>query len=232
MSSESQPFLDWLAQWEESLPDASLSEVVPDPARAALVSEDMLKGFCNQGALASPRAGGIVPAVVRLFQRAHDLGGRHFLLFQDTHDPDAVEFSAYPPHCVAGTAESETIDELKALPFSDLFVTLPKNSISSSIGTGLDAWLEAHPQVTDFIVVGVCTDICVYLAALYLRMRANILGQREARVVVPADCVQTYDLPVETAAELGALPHDADLLHRVFLYHMALNGIEVVAHLA
>jgi nicotinamidase-related amidase len=232
MTAESNPFLDWLARWEESLPDASLGEVVSDPAQVALVSQDMVKGFCNQGALASSRAAGIVPAVVRLLQRAHDLGTRHFLLFQDTHESDAVEFSAYPPHCVAGTQESETIDELTALPFSDLFVIMPKNSISSAIGTGLDAWLEAHPQVTDFIVVGVCTDICVYLAALYLRMRANILRQREARIVVPADCVQTYDLPVETAAELAALPHDGDLLHRIFLYHMALNGIEVVAHLA
>ena len=231
MNIEVQPFLDWLARWEKRLPDSSLREILADPARMALVSEDMVKGFCNQGALASPRAGSIVPAVVRLFQRAHDLGVRHFLLFQDTHDPDAVEFSAYPPHCVAGTAESETIDEIESLPFSNLFVTMPKNSISSATGTGLEAWLEAHPEVTNFIVVGVCTDICVYLAALYLRVRANVLGQREARVVVPADCVETYDLSVETAAELGALPHDADLLHRIFLYHMALNGVEVVAHL-
>ena len=232
MNGGDQPFLDWLSRWEKSLPRASLRELLADPARVAVVSEDMVKGFCHQGALASPRAGGIVPAVVRLFQRAHDLGGRHFLLFQDTHDPDAVEFSAYPPHCVAGTAESETIDEIESLPFSHLFVTVPKNSISSTVGTEFDAWLETHPEVTDFIVVGVCTDICVYLAALYLRVRANVLGQREARVVVPADCVETYDLSVETGAELGALPHDADLLHRIFLYHMALNGIEVVAHLA
>jgi hypothetical protein len=66
---------------------------------------------------------------------------------------------------------------------------------------------------------------------MYLRLRANVLGLRQVRVIVPADCVQTYDLPVETAQELGALPHDGDLLHRVFLYHMALNGIEVVAQL-
>ena len=230
--SRSTSFLDWLSSWEEDLPEASLKEVISDPSRIALVSEDMVKGFCEEGSLASPRAAGIVPAVVHLFQRAYDLGMRHFLLFQDTHDSDAVEFAAYPPHCVAGTAESETIEALKALPFSDTFVTMPKNSISSAIGTGLDAWLEAHPQVTDFIVVGVCTDICVYLAALHLRIRANILRQREARIVVPADCVQTYDLPVATAAELGALPHDGDLMHSMFLYHMALNGIEVVAHLA
>ena len=230
--SGSTSFLDWLSRWEENLPEVSLEDVIPDPTRTALVSEDMVKGFCEEGALASPRAAGIVPAVVRLFQRAHDLGLRHFLLFQDTHDSDAVEFGAYPPHCVAGTDESETIEPLKALSFSDLFVTMPKNSISSSMGTGLDAWLETHPQVTDFIVVGVCTDICVYLAALHLRVRANVLGQREARIIVPADCVQTYDLPVAATVGLAALPHDGDLLHSIFLYHMALNGIEVVAHLA
>jgi len=231
MSAGSKPFLDWLARWETDLPFLHLETIVSDPDRVALVSQDLLKGFCNQGALSSPRAASIVPGVLRLFQRVHDLGGRHFLLLQDTHDPDAVEFSAYPPHCVAGTEESETIDELNDLPFSNLFTVFPKNSISSTVGTDLEAWLDDHPSVTTFIVVGVCTDICIYHIATALRVRANVLGQRETRVIVPADCVQTYDMPVETAAELGVLPHDGDLLHRISLYSMALNGIEVVAHL-
>jgi hypothetical protein len=38
-------------------------------------------------------------------------------------------------------------------------------------------------------------------------------------------------MPVETAQEIGAMPHDGDLLHRIFLYQMALNGVEVVASL-
>ena len=224
-------FLNWLARWEADLPSPDLETVVSDPARVALVSEDMLKGFCNEGPLASPRAAGVVPTVTRLFQQARDLGVCHFLLFQDTHDADAVEFSTFPPHCVRGTAESETIDELNALAFSDSFVVLPKNSISSSVGTALDAWLDDHPQVDTVIVVGVCTDICVYQAVMHLRIRANVLGQSDFRVIVPADCVQTFDLPVETALELGALPHDGDLLHSIFLYQMALNGVEVVARL-
>ncbi len=231
MNVVSESFLDWLARWKGGLPTINLEEVVSDPARVVLVSQDLLKGFCNQGPLSSPRAAGIVPGVVHLFRRVYDLGGRHFLLLQDTHDSDAVEFSAFAPHCVAGTAESETIDELDDLPFSNLFTVIPKNSISSSVGTALLPWLEAHPAVTTFVVVGVCTDICVYHAAMFLRVRANVMGQRKARVIVPADCVQTYDVPVETAVELGILPHDGDLLHSIFLYHMALNGIEVVAHL-
>ena len=232
MTTDSKSFLDWLARWEKSLPVVRLNEVVSAPAQVAVVSVDLTRGFCCEGPLASPRVAGIIPAAVRLFRGVYDLGGRHFLLLQDTHDADAIEFSAYPPHAVGGTAESETIDELKGLPFSDLFVVMPKNSVSCDIGTDLGPWLEAHPVVTTFIVIGDCTDICVYLAAMYLRLRANVLGLRAVRVIVPADCVQTYDSPVHTAEELGALPHDGDLLHRVFLYHMALNGIEVVGHFA
>jgi hypothetical protein len=48
---------------------------------------------------------------------------------------------------------------------------------------------------------------------------------------VPAECAQTYDLPVSVAGTIGALPHDGDLLHAVFLYHMALNGAKVVSSL-
>jgi nicotinamidase-related amidase len=231
MSAKDNSFLDWLNRWENDLPEMALAEVVSDPARVGVLSVDLVKGFCTEGPLASPRVAGIVPAAVRLFQRAHDLGVRHFLLPQDTHDADAVEFSAFAPHAVEGTSESETIDELKALPFSDTFRIIPKNSISSNIGTGLGDWLQAHPEVTTFIIVGDCTDLCVYQVAMHLRLRANVMGLRDARVIVPADCVQTYDMPVDVAAGLGILPHDGDYLHTVFLYHMALNGIEIVGRL-
>lgn len=232
MNSENKSFLDWLSDWEKNLPVVDLTAVVRDPARAAVLSVDLVKGFCTVGPLASPRVAGIVPAVVRLFQQLHGQGVRHFLLAQDTHDPDSAEFAAFPAHALAGTAESQTIDELNSLPFSDLFLIIPKKSLSSSIGTDLGPWLETHPAVTTFIIVGDCTDLCVYQAAMYLRLRANVLGLHDFRIVVPANCVQTYDMPVDTAIQLGALPHDGDLLHRIFLYSMALNGIEVVARLA
>lgn len=226
--TEEGSFLGWLEDWYDALPTLDFAELAADPPDVALVSEDLVKGFCDEGPLASDRAARIVPAVIRLFERARELGVRHFLLFQDTHEPGAAEFAAYPPHCLEGTEESETIDELRDLPFSDLFTILPKNSISSSVGTGLEAWFGDHSDVNTFIVVGVCTDICVYQAAMHLRVRANVLDQRGARVIVPADCVETFDTPVELALEFGAMPHDGDLLHRIFLYHMALNGIEIV----
>jgi nicotinamidase-related amidase len=231
MNAQDNSFLDWLNRWENDLPEMALEQIASDPARVMILSVDLVKGFCTEGPLASPRVAGIVPAAVRLFERAHDLGVRHFLLSQDTHDPDAVEFSAFAPHAVEGTRESETIDELEALPFSDKFLIIPKNSISSSIGTGMDGWLEAHPEVTTFIIVGDCTDLCVHQAAMHLRLRANVMGLRDVRVIVPADSVQTYDMPVDVATGLGILPHNGDHLHTVFLYHMALNGIEIVGRL-
>jgi nicotinamidase-related amidase len=227
----SAPFLIWLAGWEAALKSVRLGDLVAgEPNRVALVCVDLVVGFCYEGALASPRVARIVPPIVALCQKAHAAGVRHFVLTQDSHPPDAVEFDAYAPHCVTGTREAETAPELLALSFADEFAVVPKNSINSAIGTGLDDWLEANAQVDTFIVVGDCTDLCTYQLAMHLRLRANALALRQ-RVILPANCVATYDLPVETAQSLGILPHDGDLLHAVFLYSMASNGVEVVAEI-
>jgi nicotinamidase-related amidase len=223
------PFLEWAGAWKEKLPALDLSVEIGDPATVAVLSVDVINGFCYKGPLSSPRVAAIVLPIVRLFERAHALGVPHFILTQDTHAEGAVEFGSFAPHCTRGSGESETVPEFKTLPFFDQFVTIPKNSISSSIGTELPAWLDAHPEVTTFIVVGDCTDLCTYQLAVYLRLRANAQQRASDRVILPLDCVETYDLPVEVAQELGIFPHHGDLLHLIFLYSMALNGVEVVA---
>ena len=232
LAQSSASFLNWLADWEAALQPLKLSDLIAqEPARVALTCVDLIVGFCYEGLLSSPRVADIVPPVVALFQRARAAGVRHFILTQDSHPPDALEFESFAPHCVSGTAEAQTVPELLALPFADEFTVIPKNSINSAIGTELDAWLEAHPEVNTFLVVGDCTDLCVYQLAMHLRLRANALGL-EQHVVLPANCVATYDLPLETAQELGIMPHDGDLLQAVFLYSMALNGIKVIAEVA
>jgi nicotinamidase-related amidase len=166
---------------------------------------------------------------VRLFERAHALGVRHFILPQDMHHEEAVEFGSFPPHCTNGSEESKPVPEFIALPFFDDLTLLPKNSLSSNIGTELPGWLNVHPEVETFIVVGDCTDLCTYQLAMYLRLRANANQRHTDRIILPVDCVDTYDMSVESAEELGAFPHHGDLLHLIFLYHMALNGVQVVA---
>ena len=105
-------------------------------------------------------------------------------------------------------------------------IIFEKNSINSGVNPGVNAWLSSHPEVDTFIVVGDCTDLCIYHLAMYLKADGNE-KQSDRRVIVPANCVDTYDTPVKTARDLGAFPHDADLIHKLFLNHMALNGVEV-----
>lgn len=225
----SKPFLNYVVEWKESLPSLALVEVVnSNPDSVAVVSVDVINGFCYEGLLASPRVAMIVDPIVELFQKSYEAGIRHFILTQDTHPADAVEFQNYPPHCVRGTSESETVDKFKALPFFDQFQVVPKNSINSVIGTDFNTWLETHPEVNTFITVGDCTDLCTYQLAMHLKLRANTCNEK-VRVILPVDCVDTYDLPVSAAQSIGAVPHDGNLLHYIFLYHMRLNGIEVVA---
>lgn len=228
LSERSGPFMRWLDGWRKKLGRRPFAGAVPDPGSAAIMSVDLINGFCYEGALASPRVAAIVPLVVALFERAHAAGVNRFLLFQDTHSDGAPEFDAFGPHCIAGTSQAETIPELTALPFSDLFRIVEKNTISSAIDTGLDDWLASNDGVDRFIIVGDCTDLCVYQLAMHLRLTANAAGISRT-VIVPADCVDTYDMPVEEAGELGILPHDGGLLHALFLYHLALNGVEVIA---
>lgn len=221
-------FLDYLEAWYANLPQVDLATIVGNtPERVALCSIDMINGFCKEGPLAGPRVGALIEPVVQLFQCAYDLGVRAFVLTQDTHDPATPEFAAYPPHCLAGTAESQTIRELAELPFADQIVVIEKNSLSSHLGTRFGSWLVEHPQLDTFVLVGDCTDLCVYSAAMHLRLEANALNLKR-RVIVAANAVDTFDTPVEVARNLGIYAHDGDLHHVLFLHHMAQNGVEVM----
>jgi nicotinamidase-related amidase len=231
LKERSAGYIDFLEQWLASLPVFSLASVVTQPQTTAILCVDVINGFCTIGPLSSPRVQRIVEPIATLFQTAYALGVRYFILPQDTHEPTAVEFCNYPQHCVRGDVQSQTAPELAGLSFANDFVVIEKNSISSSELTTLDAWLDAHPTTRTFIVTGDCSDLCTYQLAMHLRLRANARQTDGVRVIVPANCVQTYDTPVDMAQQHGIPPHDGDLLHAVFLYNMATNGVEVVASL-
>jgi len=227
----SDPYLRHVAEWESSLPALPLAQAMPDPARAAIVSVDVINGFCHTGPLSSPRIQRIIAPIVVLFERGYAAGLRHFVLLQDTHEPDAIEFAQYPPHCVRGSDESQSVPEFKALPFYEQMTVIPKNSIHPALNTSFESWLAANPAVDTFICVGDCTDLCTHQLAMHLRLRANAY-QLKQRVILPANTADTFDTPVETALQIGAVPHAADLLHHIFLHNMHLNGVEIVREIA
>lgn len=222
-------FVGALVEWERTLPPLSWHDLAAKagPEHMALFCIDMINGFCHEGVLSSPRVKAIIPPVVEAFTNAHAVGVRNFLLAQDCHPTDAVEFADFPPHCQVGTTEARTIPELAALPFANLFQVVHKNSLNAFHATHLGTWLEEHCDLRTAVVVGDCTDLCVHQTAMHLKLHANAHNLK-LRVIVPENAVQTYDMPLSVSREIGSLPHNGDVLHLLFLYHMRLNGIEVV----
>ncbi|HEY4491539.1 MAG TPA: isochorismatase family cysteine hydrolase, partial [Acidobacteriota bacterium] len=167
----SEAFLNWIEGWYAELPVISFQSLLKDfgPDQIAILSVDVVNGFCKEGNLASPRVAGIVSPIVQLFKKADLLGVRHYVLLQDTHPAHSKEFEIYPPHCIEGTEESSTVHELRSLPHSANFKVITKQTINPGIEKALPQWLQENPKVAQYIVVGDCTDICVYLSALYLK---------------------------------------------------------------
>ena len=221
----------FVTRWLETLPDMRLEEIAPDPATTAIFSADLINGFLREGALASDRIDQVTEPVLKLLRRAWEYGVRDYVFLQDTHTEDNPEFRAYPPHAIRGTSESEMIPEIAALPFADAFTIIEKNSLHPDVETTLDAWWNDHPNIRTAIVIGDCTDLCVNHLAMHLRVRANALGLQEFDVIIPADCVETFDIPERDDTEPGAA-HPGDFFHDVFLYHLAQNGIRIVRTIA
>jgi nicotinamidase-related amidase len=220
LTQTSQNHLQELETWRSGLTPLKLLELGVQPHEIALLSVDLIEGFCRVGPLASPRVTAIIGNIVSLVQRASSIGIKDIVFIQDSHPEHAEEFTAYPPHCIAGTLEAKAVRELEALPNWDSFTHLEKNSISSLASTPLEAWLDARPHLKVLIAVGDVTDLCLYSLAVGLKLRtlAQGLGQR---VIVPENCTQTWDSP----------DHPGDLYHTLFLYQLKRNGVEIVSRI-
>src|SRR5690606_40414185 len=86
--------------------------------------------------LASERVAGMVKPVKALAEALLKRGvpGENLVFLNDAHPEDAVEFSAFPPHCVRGTDEAEVVDELKPLLGRDGVRVFRKNATSGLFG--------------------------------------------------------------------------------------------------
>ena len=228
MKTESNQIPSFINKWFEEIQSVNIRDAIQDQSRAAVFSSDVIIGFLSSGNLSSERVGKLAKPVSGFFEKAYWYGIRNFVLLQDAHHQDTPEFKAFPPHCLAETEESDTIPELNSLAFSQLFTVIEKNSLDPALGTNFEEWLNEHGHINTAIVVGNCTDLCVYQLAMYLRLRANVLDFQDYRVIVPVNLIETFDIPEDSAKKSGAMAHPGDFFHQVFLYHMALNNIEIV----
>ena len=143
---------------------------------------DMIRGFCEPGypLYVGEAIREIIPRVQELLRRETEKGSR-IIYICDCHSPDDQEFSMFPPHCVAGSAETEVIPELRQFPGDVVY----KNRFSAFYGTDLEKRLqEIGPERV--IVCGDCTSICVLFTVADARFRGYAVD-------VYKDCVADFD---------------------------------------
>lgn len=195
----------------EKLPAIQLKDLQGE--QTAFVIVDMVNGFAREGALKSPRVGGLIPEIAELSKACNELQITK-LAFADCHTEASPEFDAYPAHCMIGTSEGEIVDELREIGG---YTLIPKNSTNGFLEEAFQKWFKENAHINTFVITGDCTDICVQQFAITLKAWFN-MQNKKARVIVPVNAVETYDFGV----------HDGDLMNVMALYNMLMNGIEVV----
>lgn len=205
-----------IEKMEQELKGKSLDLKTLNKDKTALFVVDMVVGFVYSGALSSPRVAEIVNNIAELNKKT---AGYNKVFFLDNHEKDSQEFRYFPAHCVEGTEEAELISELKTEDSEGLNTHyIKKNSTNAFHCKGFKEWLQSHEnQIDNYIITGCVTDICVLQFALCLKSYFNE-NNIDKRVIVPANCVETYD---------GG-SHDGNLLNLFSLYNMHTSGIEII----
>ncbi|MEG2353654.1 MAG: isochorismatase family cysteine hydrolase [Clostridium sp.] len=172
---------------------------------------DIINGFAKFGPLSSENLNKIIPNVKELVEFG-EKNKMPMIAYRDCHSKDNIELKSYPEHCICGTEESELVDELKGYGIQEI----KKISTNGFISKNTVEYLN-DSNISNFIIVGGCTDICIYQYALSLKAYLNEKN-KEARIIIPVNMVATFDLPY----------HNAELNNMIFLNSMMSNGIEVI----
>jgi len=174
---------------------------------------DMNNGFAKNGALYSPRVKSLINPIEK-FTKSISNKVNNIIAFTDSHNIDSIELKSYPSHCLENDIQSEIIDELKSI--NNLKI-IPKNSTNGFFVLN-DIKFD---NIDNIIIVGNCTDICVYQFATTLKAYFNE-NHIMKNIIVPINLVDTYDAPNV---------HPAELLNIVFFNSMLQNGINVIREL-
>lgn len=185
--------------------------------RTVFVMVDIVNGFINEGAMAAPNIKGIIPPVCELLKRCNEKGIPS-IAFADCHSEGCAEFKDFPIHCLKGSSESEIVDEIKKIGG---YTIIPKNSTNGFHEEAFKKFLSEHGTADTFIVTGDCTDICVMQFCLSLKTYFTG-NNRECRIVIPLNCVDTYDAP----------GHNSSFENLAAVKVMITNGITFAAELA
>lgn len=203
--------MESLKQNIKNLKSINLSDI--DLSKTHLFIVDLNNGFCKSGNLYSDRINALINPTVE-FLNLVEKNIKKITAFTDYHDENCLEFENYPIHCLKNTNECEIIDELKN--FSKIEV-VQKNSTNGFFSLKN----VKFENIENIIVIGDCTDICVYQFATTLKAYFNEKNLKK-QVIVPVNLIDTYHIDSY---------HDAEIFNTVFINSMIQNGIKVVSEI-
>lgn len=209
-------FLEFMQNDLDNIKEISLNDLKSNDTAVIIV--DMIKGFYNVGSLSNKYVKNIIPNIVDLNNNTKDYKK---IFFIDSHNENSREFSSYPKHCIEGTLESELIDELieNDVLKNKRAIFIKKNSTNGFHCEEIKKLLD-DKTLKNFIVVGVCSDICVknFVISAITYFNQNNL---EKKIVVPINMVETYDAPY----------HNREFWNLTSLFEMKANGVNIVKNI-
>jgi len=178
-----------------------------------LIVVDMVNGFLKGGPLHDKKINKITPIIDKEIQKF--LKYEYDVIFlQDAHVGFPEEFNNFPPHCLKGSWEAETIDEFKKyLPNVTL---IEKNTINGLEEAPLNNFLNQHEnKYNEIRIVGDCTPYCIKTLADSLK---KMYRYNKLRITVPSDATYTF----------GTCAKSADIEHEKALQEMQKNGVGII----
>lgn len=171
---------------------------------------DMNNGFAKKGALYSDRVEALINPITNL-AKILEAKNCEIIAFTDSHNKDSIELRSYPTHCLENDYESKIVDEISTI--KNLKV-IPKNSTN-----GFFCLEDKNfKNIDNIIVVGDCTDICIYQFVVTLKAYFN-QNNIDKNIIVPMNLVDTYHIDNI---------HNSEIMNIVFLNSMIQNGVEVI----
>lgn len=180
-----------------------------------MIIVDMINGFVKEGALADPTINQITDEIESI-TAVYLKKGYEVIAFKDCHTAHSLEFKAFPPHCIKGTEEVELVEPLKK--YESQFTVFEKNSTSGFMVSAFLDHIKKIKGLTEVLITGCCTDICIMNLAIPLKNYFNQHNQ-SVEVVVPKNAVDTYHIP-----EI----HDRHEWNEMAFKLMKQAGVEVV----
>lgn len=184
-----------------------------DKGKTLVIVVDMVKGFCEAGAMADREILKIVPEITKLLKYYP-----HHLYFQDYHEQGSTELTVFPPHCLKDTQEAELLDIFKEDASASTIIQ--KNSTNGFLAPNF----MTHAQDTasrfdNFVITGCCTDICVMQFALTWMTYLQQNNYLDKKVIVPLNAVDTYQIQGQ---------HNAATFNRMAVHLMENAGIQIL----